>query len=233
MKQINLYCLLLLSAFCCSVGSVRAQEEIEYKYELGGMAGVSCYYGDANLSSVFKDPGFMGGVMGRYNINQRMAVKGNFAVARISGNSEGGDYKLPGGDAEFSRTLFDLSAQFEYNFFAYGTGGSYKGSRRFTPYIFGGLGVLFAPKPADNVFTVHVPIGVGVKYKLMPRLNVGCELSFRMSMSDKLDVTQTEPPLLDDPYGIDSGFFKNRDSYSFLSIFVTYDLSPKYRRCNN
>ena len=76
-------------------------------------------------------------------------------------------------------------------------------------------------------------MGIGVKYKLAPRLNVGCELSFRFTLSDKLDVTKETPPVLDDPYGIVSDGMKNKDSYAFLGIFLTYDLSPKYRKCNN
>jgi hypothetical protein len=52
-------------------------------------------------------------------------------------------------------------------------------------------------------------------------------------MSDKLDVTKASVPVLDDPYGIKSDGLKNKDSYAFLSISLTYDLSPKYRECND
>ena len=99
--------------------------------------------------------------------------------------------------------------------------------------MFAGAGLTFAPKPADNVFTLNLPVGIGVKYKIAPRLNLGCELSLRFTFSDRLDVTRETAPILNDPYGIKSGLFKNKDSYSFLSLFVTYDLSPKYRKCNN
>ena len=90
-----------------------------------------------------------------------------------------------------------------------------------------------AGKPVDDVFTVNFPIGVGVKYKVANRLNVGCEMSFRFSMSDKLDVTSKDAPTLDDPLGIKSDGMKNKDSYSFFSFFLTYDIMPKYRKCNN
>ena len=91
----------------------------------------------------------------------------------------------------------------------------------------------FAPKPANNVFTLNLPVGLGVKYKIAPRLNLGCELSFRFSLSDDLDVTRETAPVLNDPYGIKSGGLKNKDSYSFLCFFLTYDIMPKYRKCNN
>lgn len=224
--------ILLLGIILCPTNSLFC-EELEYRYELGGMAGGSFYFGDANYSSMFKNMNIMGGAVWRYNINPRMAIKTSLAVARISGDTADGENRFPGGDNDFSRTLYDLGAQFEYNFLAYGEGIGYKRTHRLTPYIFAGVGFTFAPEPVDNVFTPTFPLGLGVKYKLAHRLNVGCELSFRFTMSDKLDVTKASQPILDDPYGIKSDGIKNKDSYAFLSISLTYDLSPKYRECNN
>lgn len=233
MKTTMSYRLLTICiALLCSLSVVRA-DDLEYRFEVGGMVGGSSYYGDANYNGLLQNTNLMGGLVGRYNINPRMAVKGNLAIAKIAGNTADGDNRFPGGDVEFSRTIYDLSAQFECHFFAYGSGASYKGTRRLVPYVFGGLGATFAPEPAKNVFTMNIPVGAGVKYKFAPRVNVGCELSFRFTMSDDLDVTGTTAPILSDPYGIKSSGLKNKDSYSFLSIFVTYDISPKYRRCNN
>lgn len=222
----------MLGIFLCPATVVHA-EELEYRYELGGMAGGSFYMGDANYSKLFRNMELTGGAVWRYNLNPRMAVKTSLAVAQISGNTLDAENRFPGGDTDFSRTLYDLGAQFEYNFFAYGEGGGYKRTHRLSPYIFAGFGFTFAPEPVDNVFTPNIPIGLGVKYKLAHRLNVGCELSFRFTMSDKLDVTKVSSPILDDPYGIKSDGIKNKDSYAFLSISLTYDLSPKYRECNN
>lgn len=209
-------------------------QDLEYKMELGGAIGGSSYYGDANFTELFKDISVMGGVVARYNLNPRMAIKGNLVAAGISGTTNGSEYHIPSStDIDFSRTLYDLGVQFEYNFFPYGSGGGYKRLYRFTPYVFGGMGFTYAGKPVDDVFTVNFPLGIGVKYKIANRLNVGCELSFRFSMSDKLDVTEKTPPTLDDPYGIKSSGMKNRDSYSFFALFLTYDIMPKYRKCNN
>ena len=213
--------------------SLHAQD-LEYKMEVGGMVGVSYYLGDANFTGLFSDMSLMGGAVARFNFNPRMAVKGNLAIAKIKGSNRDSEYHIPGDTKiDFSRTLYDLGAQFEYNFFPYGSGGGYKRLHRFTPYIFMGMGFTFAPEPVDNVFTVNFPIGAGVKYKIGNRLNVGCELSFRFSMSDKLDVSSETTPTLDDPLGIKSSGMKNKDSYSFFALFLTYDIMPKYRKCNN
>lgn len=208
-------------------------DNLEYRYEAGVMVGGSSYYGDANYNSLVNNMSFMGGIMGRYNINPRLAVKASLSAAGIGGTTAGLDNTFPGGNVEFSRVIYDLGAQFECHFLAYGDGTGYKHSSRLAPYIFAGVGMTFAPKPASNVFTANFPVGLGLKYKIAPRLNLGCELSFRFTLSDKLDVTKETAPLLNDPYGVKSGWLKNKDSYSFLSISVSYDLSPKYRECNN
>lgn len=220
--------LLLLPAYVVSA------QELEYNMELGGMMGGSFYMGDANNTALFKDVAMMGGILARYNINPRMAVKGNLAMGRIKGTTVGLDNKFPQGEnSAFIRNVFDLGAQFEYSFFAYGTGTGYKGSRRLAPYIQAGVGMTYAPKPANHVFAMNLPVGIGVKCKLAERLNVGAEWSMRFTTSDRLDVVNATGLQLDDPYGIKSKWLKNRDCYSWLMLYVSYDMFPKYRKCNN
>ena len=220
--------ILLLSSVC----AVSAQE-LEYKMELGAMAGGCFYMGDANTIPL-RNLSLAGGVLARYNFNPRMAVKGDLAVGHIQGTTEGLNNKFPGeGYQTFNSNVYELGAQFEYNFFAYGTGAGYKGSRRFTPYILSGLGITYAPRPSNQVFAMNIPLGMGVKYKAAKRLNVGAEWTMRFATSDRLDVTGGNKLMLDDPYGIESKGVKNKDSYSFLMVYVSYDLFPKYRKCNN
>ena len=216
-----------------SVCMVSAQE-LEYKMELGALAGGSFYMGDANFTTPFKNTAPMGGLLARYNFNPRMVVKGDLAVGRIKGSTEGISNDFPGeGHSTFSRNVYELGAQFEYSFFAYGMGAGYKDSRRFTPYVLGGVGLTYAPKPANHVVAMNLPLGLGVKYKLAPRINCGAEWSKRFTTSDRLEVTATEGLVLDDPYGIEGKGLKNKDCYSWLMVYVSYDMFPKYRKCNN
>lgn len=220
---------LLLASVC-----VVSAQELEYNMELGGMVGGSFYMGDANYTTPLKDMAMTGGVLARYNINPRMAVKGDLAVGRIKGTTEGQANKYPGeANTTFSRNVYELGAQFEYNFFAYGTGAGYKDSRRLASYILAGVGLTYAPKPANHVIAMNLPIGIGVKYKLAERLNIGAEWTMRFTTSDRLDVTNAVGLQFDDPYGIESGLLKNKDSYSWLILYVSYDMFPKYRKCNN
>lgn len=207
-------------------GSGPAQaQELEYALELGVMGGPSFYLGDANYHSFYKNTQMGGGLIGRYNINPRMAVKFDLACTSVSGDAAKLKNKFPeqsGQEWKFKNTLVDIGAQYELSFWGYGMGSGYKGSRRFTPYIQLGLGAT----AGKGTFTLNIPIGVGVKYKLRERWNVGADWTMRFAMSDKLDG-------IEDPYGIRSGFLKNKDSYSLTMFYISYDLCPKYRRCNN
>ena len=156
------------------------------------------------------------------------------AVGRLSGTTVGKDNKFPNGaHSTFIRNVYELGAQYECHFFAYGTGKGYKDSRRIAPYLLGGVGMTYAPKPADHVFALSIPLGFGVKYKFAERVNVGAEWAMRFTTSDRLDVTSTTGLSLNDPYGIESKGFKNKDCYSLLMLYVSYDMFPKYRKCNN
>ena len=200
-------------------------QELEYKMELGGMLGGSFYLGDANYSSLYKNTGLGGGLMGRYNINPRQSLKFNLLCGRISGNAAEQENKFPetpGQKWEFDNSVVDLGCQYELGFWAYGTGKGFKGTRRLVPYIQVGLGFTYC----DENLTMNLPFGFGLRYKLQERINVGLDWTMRFTFNDKLDG-------IADPYTIKGGTLKNKDSYSFTMLYISYDLFPKYRKCNN
>ena len=150
---------------------------------------------------------------------------------KLKGSDRGLKTYIPDTDGdtsyEFNNTLADLSLTYEYNFWPYGTGHDYRGAKRLTPFIFAGLGATYVTGGGNNVFTANLPLGLGVKYKLAPRLNLGVEWAMHFSLSDKLDGTV-------DPYGIkSSGLFKNTDCYSALQVSLTYSFMAKCRTCHN
>lgn len=230
----------LLLCVTCSNG-LRAQD-VEYKMEVGGALGTSFYLGDVN-STPFAHLSGMGTLLLRRNFNPRMALKANLGMGHLRGSSE--DYFIPdnpllpgveGGmpaSVSFGRNVFDVGAQFEMNFWGYGYGGGYKDLRRITPYALAGMGFTLAPGGAETAFGLCLPIGVGVKYKVRPRLNIGLEWSMRFTTSDGLDAGNGESSRLIHPYGIKSVGLKNKDCYSFTMFYVSYDICPKYRQCNN
>lgn len=219
-----------------------AQDDEVYQMEVGGGLGPDFYLGDANKRP-FRHSSVMAAGMVRRIFNPRMALKGNLAVGHLTGNTKGryipanASSMTPAGGVpvsfNFKRNVFDLGAQFEFNFWGYGMGQAYKGHSRITPYALLGAGLTLVTGGGGGTnVALNAPVGVGVKYKLKPRLNVGAEWTFRFTTSDALD-TSWQWKQLDQPYAIKSSGFKNKDAYSFLMLFVTYDIMPVCKTCHN
>lgn len=219
-----------------------AQDDVEYRMEIGAGMGMTAYQGDFS-SSVVKNMSFAGGVVFRRIINPYMAIRVAGTYTNVRGSAEGNSTFYPDlqeSGYSFNNALGDLSATFEYNFFPYGTGREYRGAKKLTPFISLGLGMTYANckngtwdfsanepySSTKNIVTANIPIGVGVKYKVAPRLNLSLDWQVHFSLSDKLDG-------IADPYRIgSSGLFKNTDCYSTLMLALTYSFSPKCQTCH-
>jgi len=220
---------LLLALMTLSTVRVSAQDDVEYRMEVGAAVGLMGYHGDFN-GSLTKDLQPMGSLVARFIFNPYMGLKANVSYGMLKGSSSDVNTWYP----EFSETpysfsnkLVDLDVVYEYNFWPYGTGRDYRGAKRLTPYLLLGLGGTFVKTDQKNVFTANLPIGVGVKYKVGARVNVGLEWAMHFSLNDELDGVK-------DPYGIkSSGLFKNTDCYSTLQLSVTYSFMAKCRTCHN
>lgn len=205
--------------------ATHAQEEPEYRMELGAGIGLINYVGDFNSSLV---KGFQpwASILAKYRLNPRMAVAMDIGTGKIKGSSDNVSTWYPTERYEFNHSLTEADLRFEYNFWAYGTGEEYRGARRLTPFITAGLGATFYGGDHSGV-TVNLPIGVGIRYKLGQRLNLTAEWAMRITPSDKLDGQS-------DVYGIESsGLFKNTDCYSVFLVALSYDIWAKCKTCNN
>lgn len=220
--------ILLIAFFTLVSLGAKAQDEYEYKMEIGVGAGMVSYEGDFN-GSIVKNMQPSASLILRRIFNPYMGVKLDVMYGKLKGSSADVKTYYPGYDdnpIEFSNTLLDAGLTFEYNFWPYGTGREYRGAKRLTPFVFLGIGATYVTGGGENDFTANVPIGLGVKYKIGKRLNLGLEWAMHFSLSDKLDGVE-------DPYGIESsGVFKNTDCYSALKLTLTYSFMPKCKICN-
>ena len=218
----------VLFSFLLSIITIglSAQEDPEYRAEIGGGIGAVTYLGDFN-GNLFKNMQPMLTLIGRYKFNPRMAIAMNVSYGKIKGSSKNVETYYPElVMEEFNHGLLDVGFRYEYNFWPYGTGREYRGAQRLTPYIGIGLGVTFV-KPENTEVAINLPIGVGVKYKVGNRMNLALEWAMHFTTSDMLDGVK-------DPYGIkSSGLFKNTDCYSHLRLSLTYDIWVKCRTCHN
>ena len=207
--------LLIIILLAGTVPTLWAQE---YKYEIGGMAGGAFYMGDANKNTIFKGMNPAVGAVFRYNINFRWALKANLMWGQVSGKTEGMENVFPNNaQTSFNRSIMELGGQAEFNFFPYSDKFDYAGAKRFSPYVLVGIGLTVAPGGGKTFASPNIPLGVGMKYKIKNRLNLGCEFSFRKLFGDGLEGKD----MLDDPYGVKGSALKNKDWYSFLLLSVT------------
>ena len=221
MKRFVINLLLVLAAT-----PLWAQSDAEYKMEIGAGVGMMGYLGDFN-ESLFKDLQPMGTVLARYNFSPYMGLKMNVSFGKMKGSSADVKTYYPrfaSAPYTFDNSLVDVGVAYEYNFLPYGS------AQRLSPYVTIGLGATYVNiKGGDrkSVLTANLPIGLGVKYKVSERMNVGLQWALHFSLSDELDGQK-------DPYGIkSSGLFKNTDSYSTLQLTFSYSFMTKCKTCHN
>ncbi|CDC98557.1 putative uncharacterized protein [Prevotella sp. CAG:474] len=213
----------------CATLTASAQQDDEYLMEIGGGVGMVSYQGDFN-GKITSGMQPAGAIVWRRLLNPYMGFRVTGMMGKLKGDATRVETYYPDETTRaysFDRSFTDVSVTYEYNFWPYGTGRDYRGAKRLTPFVFGGIGATYVSGGEKKVFTANVPIGLGIKYKLKERLNVGLEWSMHFSLSDELDG-------IADPYGIkSSGAFKNTDCYSGLMLTLTYSFKSKCRTCNN
>ena len=224
----------ILLILVCSLAAVgmqaQQQGEVFYRLELGAGLGVGFGLNDVN-SKFYGKSNLAGALVARHPLNPRMALKAIVNYQRVSGTADVEDFypatlEAPTSDRlqfEADGNIVDLCAMYELHFLPYGWLQGYQGYKRITPYIQFGIGGTYGT--ADKVFTLNVPIGVGLKWKIRDRMNVGLDWTFHFTPSDRLDG-------LEAPHGIKSSEFRNKDHYCQTLLTFTYDLSPKCAACN-
>ena len=216
----------------CFTGTTAVAQE--YKYEIGGMTGLSMYMGDANQTALLRGFNPAGGLVFRRNFNFRWALKTDLMMGRITGDTKNTDNVFPNHEAvSFSREFFELGGQIEFNFLPYSDKFAYLNTSRIAPYLLTGLGVTVAPGKGSTFGSVHFPLGLGVKYKIRNRINLGLEYTVHKLFSDSFDAPDKKGFNLDNPYQVQNGLFKNKDWYNMLMISVTWDFGPNDRKCTN
>ena len=118
-----------------AASALNAQTDDQYRMEIGVGAGLMSYQGDFN-GSIMKNQQPMASLVLRRIWSPYMGLKFSGSYGKLKGSSK--DVKtyypeLKDNPYEFSRSLVDVSAVYEYNFWPYGTGRDYRGAKRLTP----------------------------------------------------------------------------------------------------
>jgi len=108
-------------------------------WELGGWLGVSHYFGDLNTEFRIDKPGFAGGLIGRYNFNNRVCLKMSANYGKIAATDANSNNTFEQErNLSFESKVFDGAFQFEFNFLPYIHGSK---NENYTPYLFAGFNV--------------------------------------------------------------------------------------------
>lgn len=218
---------------CGSMQPIMAQSDDVYRMEIGGGVGTSFYLGDVN-TGFYSQSGLAYAAQLRFVLNPRSAVKLQLGRAAIKGTTSGvktiypmdplsGTLSTTPLNYQFSERVSSLAALYELHFLPYGYHAGYQHHARIVPYLQAGIGVHYAEK--NKALAPSLPIGFGIKYKLAPRLNLGFDWLVHFTTSDKLDG-------LNNPNGVRSSGFKNKDHYITTMLTLTYDIAPHCPTCN-
>lgn len=190
-------------------------------HEVGFFLGGSNYVGDIGSTNYLLPNKFAGGIVYKYNLNPRIALRGNYTYIPISGNDDNASnpYRKTL-NRDFNNTINEYALGIEFNFLNYNID---ELATSFTPYIMTQMALFSYKEPAGfnkkvilkNATSFTIPVGVGIKGKLYKDFAYAVEIGVRYSFTDKLDYSAKEIPVLD--------FEGNgNDWYMFSGISIVY-----------
>ncbi|MEI7895921.1 MAG: DUF6089 family protein [bacterium] len=208
--------------------------------DIGVTVGGSYYLGDLNPGKHFLNTDIAYGVLARYNIDTRWAVKLSGMRGKIKGDASSSTF-LPDRGLSFTNQLTDISAVAEFNFLPYFTGSR---MNQISPYIYAGISVFFYDPMSNGVslrslgtegqnigyqgrtpygsVSVSIPFGLGVKISLAKRLGLQVFWEMHKTFNDYLDDVSTT-------YYLDGRAIAPGDQAGFLSD-PTLNHSPGMQR---
>ncbi|MDE1205741.1 DUF6089 family protein [Tenacibaculum larymnensis] len=210
--------LILLILLACVVTPLQSQT-----HEIGFFAGGSNYVGDIGSTNYIQPNEFSGGLVYKYNLNPRIALRGTYTYIPVSGNDNDADNAFrQNRGISFSNTIHEFAAGVEFNFFDYNIN-DYRTT--FTPYILAEVAAFNykSPEPTSssntillkNKFSYTVPVGIGLKGRLADNFAIAFETGVRFTFVDDIDFTTDRINSLD--FG-----GNGNDWYVFSGVSIVY-----------
>ena len=205
---------LFFSIFYSAVG----QPNSDY----GIFGGVSTYLGDINPGRIMYSPLPAAGILYRYNLHPRQAIRGSIFYGGLRANDlDFNNVFQTTRNSSFTGSVAELAAQFEFNFLPYTTQGKLWD---FSPYIAAGAGVVFINTVTNSIEPV-IPFSFGFKVNIYKNMGLEAEYGFRKTFYDNFD------GLNDMVAEEDRGLIHNNDWYSFAGIVLTWKFYNKLAGC--
>jgi hypothetical protein len=268
---------LLAAIAICLPSLLCAQQSITQEGEFGLSLGAAHYFGDLNTRTHLNRPKIAAGLFFRKNFSNYIALRvgANFAQVGYSDVYNDHNEFMYRRNLSFNSNIWELAVQGDFNFYRFMPG---EEQYRFTPYVTFGAAIFnydpyaylndekfflrplgtegqgdtsYPDRKQYSSMALAIPFGVGFKYSINERINVGFEVVHRFTNTDYLDdVSKTYvdpaifPPnpdgtaspafyLQDRSYetgapiggkGVQRGNSKQRDQYATAVFTVSFNL---------
>ncbi len=207
-------------------------------YEVGVFVGASNIVGDVGSTQYIQfNDAAIGGVF-KWNRTTRHSFRATIINANMIGDdidSDDRSRELRG--LKYDYSLLEASLGIEYNFWDWEL---YSGTQQFTPYIYTGITAFrytsFALNNTneleeyDKTIDLAIPITLGVKTTLTPKLILAAEVGARYTFTDNLDGSNPTGDM--DFDNLRFGNINNNDWYLFSGVTLTYTFGRKPCYCN-
>ena len=181
---------LILLLFICVSSNCLSQIN-----EIGFFIGGVNYVGDVGTTNYIRPNNTGGTILYKYNLNPRIAIRGNFSYFNLLGNDADSENKIRQQRGEsFKNSINEFAVGIEYNFYKYDLSSRDHIS---TPYILFQMAAVDYETPrlqnpdSSYKFTrntsVSIPFGVGFKTKIYGKIAFAIETTFRYTFTDELD----------------------------------------------
>ena len=187
------------------------------RYDFGAWLGGADYFGDLNTNTNFQFTNPAGGIFSRINFDDRISFRVDLSAAHVwADDGFSGNYYEYTRNLGFASNIYELSAQFEFNFipFTNFSTNAYTEKHKYSPYVFMGFGAFhFNPTAQYNGGKVDLqPIGTegqgfpeypdlkkyhrtssaiifggGIKWRLKKNIGLQVEGGVRKASTDYLD----------------------------------------------
>jgi hypothetical protein len=203
---------LLAIAIICLPLSLFAQNSIVQEGEFGIGIGAGHYFGDLNTRAKLNRPKPAAGIFFRKNFGNYIAMRiaGSFTQLGYSDIYNTHNEYMRRRNLSFNTNVWELGLQGDFNFYRFLPG---EPDFRFTPYVTFGVSAFnydpYAYLNGDKYFlrqlgtegqaidslhrkpyssmAIAFPFGVGIKYSINERINIGFEVVYRFTNTDYLD----------------------------------------------
>jgi len=185
--------------------------------EFGISAGAAHYFGDLNTRAHLNRPKVAAGIFFRKNFGNYIAARigASFAQLGYSDTYNTQNPTMVKRNLSFNTNVWELALQGDFNFFKFVPG---EPAYNFTPYVTLGVGAFsydpyaflngekyflrplntegqgtaaYPDRKPYSAMAISIPFGVGIKYSINERVNVGFEILHRFTNTDYLDDVST------------------------------------------